>query len=236
MSARLSFLALAFLSGVVRVVQTQEPPSAEQRAFIQADSEVFVAIARPHYEPGVDSVLYGGDSLEIDPRPWGEPKAFRDVAGGGTGLASKDLFFMPDSATWQRLTDVRKKILATIHRREGRGFSHPKCGGTLDVQPPPSGSDSTTNRSDARAGCPKAAGYYINVGIPVRGLPESFRKEGRPGRKPLDITGDVWTVVVNNHYVGPSGQNWFQHGVVLRRDPTTRQLRVAATVLLAWAE
>jgi hypothetical protein len=62
-------------------------------------------------------------------------------------------------------------------------------------------------------------------------------KQGRgPAAKLRDLTGDLWTVVTNQHSVAPNGQTWFQHALVLRRDPATGQLRIAGTALLSWAE
>lgn len=241
MPSRESAFGLILVAGLAcQSMPARESLSLEDAALTRADSEVFAAVIRPQLEPGVDSVLYGGASLRVDSRPYGEGVRFRDVAGGGTGLGSRELFQVPDSAMMRRLTANRKRILASNGLKEGSAFSYPKCGGTLapPPPPPPSGSAQPTsaNRSSSRDGCPPTDENYVNVGVPVRGVPESLKKLQSPARKPVDITGDFWTVIVNDYHAGPSGQNWFQYAIVLRRDPQTARLRAAAKRLLSWAE
>ena len=226
------FFALAGCSAGIPRNTLDQNLSAEQVPLIRADSEVFAALIHARVESGADTVLVN-PKAEIDSRPWGEGKRFHDVAGGGTGYGSPDLAYKPDSSTLALLAENRKKILRASGRREGKGFSYPRCGGTLaPPPPPPAPGDTSARRTDIHGGCPATDEGYVNVGIPLRGIPEGFKK----ARQPIEISGDVWTVVINNHYVGPGGQNWFQSAVVLRRDPASGQLRIAKTVLLSWAE
>ena len=219
---------------VCGAMTAQETRIASEIELAKADSEVFAAVIRLQPESAADSLGYHDAALEIDARPWGEPKNFRDVAGGGTGLASRDIFFLPDSLLSRRLADVRRKLLTSIGRKEGKGFSFPQCGGTL-AGPSPPPSDTSARAAHYRSlhsGCPASDQTYLNIGIPFHGVPEAFKKS----RTPIDTEGDVWTVVANEHYVGASGQNWFQNALILKRDPATGRLRVTQKVLLSWAE
>jgi len=202
-----SCLCLSLLAGMAcRSMPFRENLSAEDAALIRADSEVFAAIVLPKPEPGVEVSQYNQASLLVDSRPYGVAVGFHDVAGGSTGLRSSELFPIPDSAMMRRLTGSRKKLLAAIGLKEGGAFSYPKCGGTLAPPPPPgSARPTSTCASGPRDGCPAAAETYINVGVPVRGIQESFTKPRFPGSKTLNLTGDLWTVVVNNHFATRGG-------------------------------
>ena len=227
-------IALGFVScGAVGNLSAQQQPFANEAELAKADSEVFATLVSLHAESPADSVPYGQPELEIDSRPWGESKTFRDVAGGGTGLASKALFYVPDSLAMLHLTEIRKRLLSSMGRREGNGFSFPECGGSLAPPPPPAnGTDAMAQKTTLHSGCPATNRSYLNLGIPFHGVPETFKNS----RKPIDTAGDVWTVVANEHHAGPNGQNWFQNAIILRRDPVTRRLRVTQRVLLSWAE
>ncbi|PYO06344.1 MAG: hypothetical protein DMD30_12750 [Gemmatimonadetes bacterium] len=220
-------------------VSPRETLSSEQLELLRADSEVFAAVVHPLPEAGAAVDLYTRDSMRFDARPYGEPQLFRETAGGGRPYDAAKLFDRPDSAMMRRLTEARKRILAASGVHEGAGFFYPRCGGTLAPPPPPAppGSTQTTSNRSARAsGCPAVQETYLTVGIPVRGLSESLKKLNTRKGKPVDVSGDVWTVILDDHYAGPGGQSWFQHAWVLRRNPSTGQLAVAATILLAWAE
>ena len=235
------YLSVALLGILAcRSLQPRGNLSPEQLALVRADSEVFAAVVHPQREAGGAATLYALDSVRFDARPYGEPQLFRESAGGGQGYDPGKLFDRPDSAMMSRLTENRRRILKMYGVPEGGAFFYPQCSGTLAPPPPPPAPGSPrpvgANRSGPRLGCPNVQETYLTVGVPVRGEPESLRKMNGPGGKRVDVSGDVWTVIVDEHYAGPSGQNWFQHAWVLRRNPSTGQLAVAATILLAWAE
>ena len=229
MTTRLGcFFALCWLITTHHAAYAQANVVDDRLGLMRADSEVFAGVVRPRPLSADDSLVYGDPELEIDARPWGEPKGFAEVAGGGIGLASRDLFFLPDSALMPQLTDVRRRILAAQGRREGSKFSFPRCGGTLSISPP----SASAGAPASRPGCPSSNKRYLSVGVPYHGVPESLKKN----RVPIDSSGDVWTVVVNEHYAGPGGQNWFQNALLLKRDASTGNLRVVRRILLSWAE
>jgi hypothetical protein len=226
----------------VLACQTLRPRSdlsPEQLALISADSEVFAAVVQPQLEAGARVYLYSRDSVRFDARPYGDSQEFRPSAGGGHEYDPGKLFDRPDWAMMILLTENRRKILKLHGVREGGAFSYPDCSGTLAPPPPPSTPGSPQPKVDPsgrRPGCPAAAEIYQTVGIPVRGFPEPLRKLNGSEGKPVDATGDVWTVIVDEHYAGPYGQNWFQRAWVLRRNPATGKLAVAGNIILAFLE
>jgi hypothetical protein len=236
------------LPGVVglfacRTLQSGEILSPRELALIRADSEVFAAVVHPQVEVGAKVELYRYDSLRIDPRPYGAHQDFDEAAGGNQGFDPSGLFTRPDSATMRRLAQSRSRILKSYGVPEGMGFDYPRCGGTLAPPPPPPPSQPASTPQPAKAipsgprrGCPAASENYLTVGIPVRGEPESLRKFNARAGLPTDVGGELWTVIVDEQYVGPSGQNRFQYAWLLRRNPATNQLALIEKILLSWAE
>jgi hypothetical protein len=214
--------------------------SPQEAALIHADSEVFAAVVHPQIEPGAKVELYRYDSLHIDPRPYGAHQDFEEAAGGNQGFDPSGLFTRPDSAMMRRLAQHRSRILKSYGVAEGNGFDYPRCRGTL-APPPPPPPPGTPEPPKAIAnrpwpGCPAVEQNYFTVGIPVRGEPESLRKFNTRAGLPTDVSGELWTVIVDTQYVAPGGQNRFQYAWVLRRNPATNQLALIEKILLAWEE
>ena len=210
----------------------------QESAAIRADSEVFAAVVHPQVEPGAKVQLFRQDSLRFDPQPYGHPQGFRETAGGSQGYDPGGLFDLPDSATMRRITRSRSAILKAYGAVEGKVISYPMCGGTLAPPPPPprDGSVRPADTSRARSGCPAVSESYRTVGIPVPGEPTSLRRFNERSGLDANPAGELWTTIVNDYYAGPGGQNWMQYAWVFRRNPSTRQLVLVASILVAWAE
>jgi len=214
---------------------SQQPsPSNSGNPLIRADAEVFAAVVED-LKAKRQSAKEKVDTVWFDARPFGEPTIFHDVAGGGTGMGDSTLFRLPDTAVFQAITRSRREILSRMLIGEGRAFSYPKCGGMLRPPEPPQ-PGTIQPAAGHPSDCPPRSQQYLNVGFPVRGVPEKLKKAPPPKGKSVDWTGDLWTVVVNIHGVGPSGQGWFQYAYVLKRNPGSRSLELLTTILLSWAE
>lgn len=208
----------------------RENLSAQQPALIRADSEVFETVVRLLLTGGEKDYPYKRDPLRVDSHPEAAPSPFDDVAGGQTGSATSAAESRPDSATLLVVSERRRVILKRIGVEEGGAYRYPKCHGTLMIQPrgapPPPAGD-----------CPDKPHNYAAISTPIKGvavtIPERLRRQDLAAPDPR---GEIWTVIVSEAYVGPGGQNWFEHAWILRRDPTDNRLKLALTVLLAWAE
>jgi hypothetical protein len=231
---------LIFVGSACRSFPARENLTEQQIALIRADSDVFASVVRAQLAAGKKDYPYHLDSPRFDSRPSGSGGDFQSVAGGSQGFDPTQLSQHSDSATLEILAKNRKRILRVAGAEEGKPFSYPKCGGTLASPPPPPPPGSSTSapprRPDIHEACPMREENYLAVGMPIRGVPETLRRLRIAKDLPLDQSGEFWTAIVDERYVGPGGQNWFQHAWLFRRRPSTGRLELAHTLLLAWEE
>lgn len=230
-------LMLAVLAGVssgCRTIPKGESLTAQQIELIRADSEVFAAVVRPEVEPGAKVQVFSNGKAAFDSWPFGDPQYFRETAGGGQGFEPSGLFDHPDTTMMKLLRQSRSRILKVLGAEEKTVFSYPNCGGTLAIEMP----RAAGSRPDSgpRPGCPPTNETVITVGTPVRGQPASLRRFNERSGLPADLSGELWTVIADNHYAGPRGQNWFQSAWVFRRNASTGKLLLVTKILVAWAE
>lgn len=218
-----------------RTLPEGENLTPQQIELIRADSEVFAAVVRPEVEPGAKVEAFSNDKGAFDAWPFGDPQYFRETAGGGQGFDPSGLFDHPDTTMMKLLRQSRSRILKALGAEEKTVFSYPKCGGTL-APPPPPRADGSRPESGPSPGCPPTNEAVITVGTPVRGQPASLRRFNERSGLPADLSGELWTVIADNHYAGPRGQNWFQSAWVFRRNASTGKLLLVTKILVAWAE
>jgi hypothetical protein len=234
------FVGATFLIGAsgCRSLPRRENLTAQQVALIRADSEVFEAVVRAQLAGNMKDYPYHLDGLRYDSRPSSPVAAFRTVAQRSQRSDTTGPFEAPDSAMMDRLAANRKQILKRAAVEESGPPQYGNCAGMLVPPPPPLvGSPSaSTNRPDVHASCPRDSESYVTVSLPIRGQPEALKLfPNRKGRR-LNITGEVWTVVVEVNSAGPNGSMWSQNAWVLRRIPSSRRLELADTNLLGVIE
>jgi hypothetical protein len=222
-------MVLEFGGTSCRPPSPKEYLSSQHAYVIRADSELFEAVVGAQLAAGGKNYPYRRPGLRFDSRPSGKTPDFLHAAGGSRGLAPATAYERPDSATLAAIARNRQQILKLAGVEEGGPFLYPRCGGTLVPPPAP-------NAADPRASCPKQGEHYLTVWFPIRGFPEALKKLRRPDGKPVELTGDIWTSIVDEAYAGPNGQNWFQHAWVFRRNASSGHLELADTILLAWVE
>jgi hypothetical protein len=103
--------------------------------------------------------------------------------------------------------------------------------------PPPPGSPKPARPSpDIHAGCPRREQDYLTVSLPVRGKPKALNDRPNGSGRPVSLTGEVWTVVVEEASAGPGGSTWSQHVWLFTRNPSNGRLQLADTILLGIVE
>lgn len=214
--------------------------SVQQVPLVRADSEVFEAVVRAQLAGTKKDYPFHMDGLRYDSRPSSPDVAFRITARPSRRSDTSGLFQTPDAATLNRLAENRKEILERARVEEGGPFPETNCAGMLvpPPPPPPSGSPASARPSqpDIHAGCPRRDENYVTVSLPVRGKPNALNDRPNGSGRPVNLTDDVWTVVVEENSAGRSGSMWSQHVWVFTRNPSTRQLHLADTILLGVIE
>ena len=210
--------------------------TSEELGLVRADSELFEGVVRGQLSGTKKEYPFHLDSPRFDSRPYGTDSAF---PRGGLSFEKGDPTFpnrlRPEVVA--RLVADRKLVLRALDVQEGGPRNYSPCAGILVVPvPPPGGSISREKLAELRAGCPKTEDAYLTVGLPIRGVPEGIRKFGIAYKAPIQLTGEVWTAIVEGWYAGPSGGMWDEHAWMLQRDPSTSRLRLARTLLLGIAE
>jgi hypothetical protein len=188
-------------------------------------------VVRAQLGAGGRNYPYHREHFRFDSRPSKTPPEFLAAAGGSRGFDASAAFGRPDSVTLGIITNNRKQILKLVRVDEGGPFSYPECKGTLAPPPPPG-----SNRPSPDTACPKQDENYLTVAFPIRGQPEDLKKLPTPGGQAVELTGDVWTAIVDEAHAGRGGQNWFQHAWLFTRNASTGRLELARTIILAWVE
>jgi hypothetical protein len=252
---RLTFAGPAWISCLIAIAgchsgpgpkprPVQDEPRArmasleEELTMIRADSELFGAVVRAQLEGGDDDYPNHLERFRYDARPYGTPSGYPEVFAGVQGIDPTLTFARAGESAMDRLIDNRKQILQMNGVPAGGPVSYPQCAGVgVPTPPPPRGSTSAgrSKRADVHAGCPKSPEYYLTVGLPIQGQPEGLKNARDTRGRRVSLRGDVWTILVDAHSVGPQGWSWSQYAWLFKRGRGNR-LELAATILIGVVE
>ena len=205
---------------------------------IRADSELFAAVVRTQLAAGDDDYPLRIERLRYDPRPYGTPSGYPEVFAGVQGIDPTLTFARAGESAMDQLIDNRKQILQTSGVTFGAPVQYRQCAGVRVPPPPPPRKSAGAARSkpvDVHAGCPKAPEYYLTVGLPIRGQPEGLKNARDTRGRRVALSGDVWTILVDEHSAGPRGWSWSQYAWLFKRGRSGR-LELAATILIGVVE
>lgn len=182
---------------------------------------------------------YHLDGLRYDSRPSTPVTAFRITARSAKKPDASGLFQTPDAPTLDRLAANRRQILTRLAVAEGGPFPETNCPGVLipPPPPPPAGSPNSARPTpNLHAGCPSRGQSYLTVSLPVRGKPKALDDRPNGSARPVNLSGEVWTVVVEESSAGPGGGMWSQHIWLFTRNPSNGRLQLADTILFGIVE
>src|SRR3954469_1002803 len=199
---------------------TTEVLRERDMTLIQADSEVFEAVVRAQLATGDDDYPHRLDALRIDARPYGTQTGYPENFAGVQGIDPTLTFGRAGQSEINDLVRNRQQILESAGAPAGRAPAYRQCAGAGVPTPPPArGAKATRAKSsDVHAGCPKAAEYYLTVGLPVRGQPAGLENARDVRGRRVSLKGDVWTALIDEHAAGPRGWTWSQYAWVFRRN------------------
>ncbi|MGI8401042.1 MAG: hypothetical protein ACR2NS_05475 [Gemmatimonadaceae bacterium] len=217
------------LAVVLAVGQGCSAPSRAERAVLATDAEVFETVVRNELSPDPADSVASLRVMRVDSRPVTDNGDLSPNSARPTGFDLDQGVDSLSEASVARIADQRKAILRDLRAEEGGPFTYPGCPGAR--------SRTSADSAGASPGaCPSTWRRYITVGIPYRGTAAAIVDKLRT-RAPLpDSSAEVWTVLVAENSVGPSGQDWRQYAWLLRRDPENGRLALIEKVLLSWAE
>jgi hypothetical protein len=246
--AGLAWSACLIVSTGCRSVPAPEPhgPSPgrqaspeEELSLIRADSELFTAVVRAQLAGKDNEYPYHLDRLRYDSRPYGTRSGYPEVFAGVQGIDPTLTFAHAGQSAIGDLIENRKRILELNGIKVGDALSYPQCAGARVPLPPPvtgSKSSARAKRADVHAGCPKTTEYYLTVGLPIRGQPAGLKTIRDSRGQLVTLSGDVWTVLVDEHSAGPRGWSWSQYAWLFRRSRWSGQLDLGATILIGVVE
>jgi hypothetical protein len=206
---------------------------AEEISLIRADSEVFAAVVRAQLAAGTNRYPLHIDELRYDPRPYGTRSGYPEQFAGVQGAAPELSFARAEKSAIDRIAENRKRILEMNGVPEGSPFNYPQCGGVRVPPPPPLRGSSAAARAkkiDVHAGCPKRRESYVTVGLPLRGQPPGLKNVRDTRGRLVNLSGDVWSTLVDEHLVGPAGWTWSQYAWLFKRSRWSGRLELAATI------
>jgi hypothetical protein len=195
---------------------------------------VFDAVVRAQLEAGDDDYPYHLDRFRYDARPYGANSGYPEVFAGVQGVDPTLSFARASKSEIERVIENRKETLQMSAVREGRVVSYPQCAGAGVPAPPPPRGRPSARRSkpvDVHAGCPKAAEYYLTVGLPLHGQPPGLKNSRDTRGRTVRLTGEVWTVLVDETSVGPAGWRLSQYAWLFKRNRSGR-LELENTILI----
>jgi hypothetical protein len=235
------FAGATILIGAIgcQSVPARERLTDQQLALIRADSEVFEAVVRAQLAGNKKDYPYHLDGLRYDSRPSTPVAAFGTTTPHPQKSETTGPFQTPDLGIVDLLAKNRKEILERAAVEESVPRTYSNCAGTLvPPPPPPVGSPPSARRAqpDVHASCPRREESYVTVSLPVRGEPRALKEIPNPTGRRVSLTGEVWTVVVEQTSAGPGGSMWSQHAWLFNRNPSDRRLHLADTILLGIAE
>jgi hypothetical protein len=209
----------------------------EETMLIRADSEIFAAVVRAQLHAGTDEYPFRIRELRYDPRPYGTRNGYPEMPVGVQGVAPELYFAKAGEPAIDKIAENRKVILELNNVPAGSPFNYPQCAGRQAPKPPPPrGKSARAKSTDVHSGCPKKPESYLTVGLPLRGQPEGLRNIPNTKGEPVDIDGDVWTVLVDEFTTGPGGWRRLQHAWIFKRSRWNRRLELAATIQTAVIE
>jgi len=211
-------------------------PRDRPLTLIEVDSQVFAAVVRGQLEGGDDAYPYKLERFRYDSRPYGTNSGNPEVFAGVEGVAPRLSFprAIRSESEVSYLIQTRKRILRMNGVREGEKVSYSQCAGAGVPQPPPPRGRASARRSrppNVHAGCPKAPEHYLTVGLPLHGQPPGLRNVRDTRGKTVRLRGEVWTVLVDETSVGPSGWKQSQYAWLFQRNRSGR-LDLANTILI----
>lgn len=214
---------------VLAVGQVCGAPSRAERAVLATDAEVFETVVRNEISPDPADSVASLRVMRVDSRPVTDNGDLAPNSARPTGFDLEQPVDSLSQASVARIAEQRKAILGDLRVEEGGPFTYPDCPGARSRR----SGDSARASPDA---CPVTWRRYITVGIPYRGAAAAIVDKLRKLAPLPDSSAEVWTVLVGENSVGPSGQNWGQYAWLLRRDPQDGRLALVEKVLLSWAE
>ena len=252
---RPTFVALAWISCLLaiaacRSVSTkprpvQEDPRVpriatreEELTLIRADSELFAAVVQAQLAGGDDEYPNHLERFRYDTRPYGTASGYPEVFSGVQGIDPTLSFARAGESAMDRLIDNRKDILKMAGVRSGGPVSYPQCAGVgVPLPPPPRGSTSArSKRADVHAGCPRTSETYLTVGLPIHGQPEGLKNARDTRGRRVSVRGDIWTILVDSHSIGPEGWSSSQYAWLFKRGRGNDPPELAATILIGVVE
>jgi hypothetical protein len=228
-------LAAAAACGSVSVPARNEPSEAAL-PLIDVDSQVFAAVVRGQLDGGDDVYPYRLKRFRYDSRPYGTNSGYPEIFAGVEGTAPTLSFPRASRSESEiaNLIQTRKKILRMNRVQEGEKVSYPQCAGAGVPAPPPPRGRSSARRSkpkDVHAGCPKSTAHYLTVGLPIRGQPPGLKNIRDTRGKTVRLRGEVWTVLVDETSVGPTGWRQSQYAWLFKRN-RSGHLELAHTIIV----
>ncbi|MEO8580194.1 MAG: hypothetical protein ABI469_08090 [Gemmatimonadales bacterium] len=210
----------------------------EEIALITADSLIFAAVVREQVAGKDDEYPRRLERLRYDSRPYGTASGYPENFAGVQGIDPTLSFGRVGDAVIDRIAENRERILRIQGVPKGEPFNYKQCGGVGIPKPPSprrSASAPRAKGSDVHSGCPKTTEYYLTVGLPVRGQPEGLKdlRDVRGDR--VSPRGDVWTVLVDENAIGPTGWTKSQYAWLFKRNRSGR-LELDSTILIAVVE
>jgi len=214
-------LALAVLA----VSEGCIPESDDRRALMRVDAEAFEIVVRSQLS---DTASVPAGFLSVDPRPGADEEILAGARAPAPVLELPQSSDSVPASAIDGITERRDDILKSLHIERGGSVSYPQCGGASRVN------DSVD--IGRRPECPRELRRHMTVGLPYPGTAPILAKARRPESPLPDSSAELWTVLVTETNVGPSGQQWRQYAWLFKRDPGDGRLAVAEKFLLSWAE
>jgi hypothetical protein len=201
---------------------------------IRADSEVFEAVVRAQLAAGDDDADYPHRlrGARIDARPYGTATGYPENFAGVEGIDPTLTFGRAGQSEIADLVFNRKEVLDATGASGGRVPTYKQCAGAgVPTPPPPRGSKTRAKTIDVHSGCPRSPEYYLTVGLPVRGQPEGLRNVRDSRGRRVSLKGDVWTALVDEYTIGPSGWSVRHYAWLFRRNKFGK-LELSNTILI----
>lgn len=252
---RLSLAGLACISALIAIAGCHSGAAPKQRpvqdeprertasreeelSMLRADSALFAAVVRTQLAADGDDYPLRIERLRYDARPYGTPSGYPEVFAGVQGIDPTLTFARAGESAMGELIDNRKEILQRTGVAFGTPVQYRQCAGVRVPPPPPPRKSAGAARSkpvDVHAGCPKSVEYYVTVGLPIRGQPEGLKSARDTRGRRVALRGDVWTMLVDEHSMGPLGWSWSQYAWLFQRNRSGR-FDLAATILIGVVE
>ena len=212
----------------------REASPKEEIALISADSLVFTAVVREQVPGNNEEYPRHLERLRYDSRPYGTASGYPENFAGVQGVDPTLSFGRVGEAVMERIAENRERILKNQGVPNGGPVTYAQCGGAGIPTPPPPRRSASAPRgkgADVHSGCPKTPEYYLTVGLPIRGEPEGLKDLRDLHGDHVSPRGEVWTVLVDEHSIGPLGWSWSQYAWLFKRN-RSGNLELDSTILI----